>query len=102
MDRKRLFFRRLHMSSEFSGRHGTVFAVSQVRHRAQQNARGETNPCLLFRRTAMQTLLIKDLLINEELDSNAMAAIQGGRIKVPTNLPIEWQISFWNIDPAFV
>jgi hypothetical protein len=50
----------------------------------------------------MQTLLIKDLLINEELDSNAMAAIQGGRIKVPTNLPIEWQISFWNIDPAFV
>jgi hypothetical protein len=50
----------------------------------------------------MHTLMIKDLSINEELDSEAMAAIEGGRIKVPTNLSIEQQIEFWNIDPAFI
>ena len=30
----------------------------------------------------MQSLLIKDLPHNEELDSNAMATIQGGRMKI--------------------
>jgi hypothetical protein len=50
----------------------------------------------------MQALLIEDLPINEELDSNAMAAIQGGMIKLPTHLSIEEAIKFWDIDPAFV
>jgi hypothetical protein len=50
----------------------------------------------------MRTLLIEDLPINEELDSNAMAAIQGGRIKLPTVLSVEDQIRFWDIDPAFL
>jgi len=50
----------------------------------------------------MQTLLIEDLPINEQLDSNALAAIQGGRMKIPTVLTVEQQIEFWNIDPAFV
>jgi hypothetical protein len=33
---------------------------------------------LLFRRTAMTTLMIKDLSLTEELDSKAMAAVHGG------------------------
>ena len=47
----------------------------------------EPNPKALadlnFRRPAMQTLLIKELSLNEELDSRAMAALQGGRMKIP-------------------
>jgi hypothetical protein len=31
----------------------------------------------------MQSLPIKDLPLNEEMDSNAMATIQGGRMKIP-------------------
>jgi len=50
----------------------------------------------------MRTLLIEDLSIDEELDSEAMAAIQGGRMKLPTHLSLEDQIRFWDIDPAFI
>ncbi len=50
----------------------------------------------------MHTLLIEDLPMEEELDSAAMTAIHGGRIKLPTHLSIEDQIRFWDIDPAFI
>ena len=50
----------------------------------------------------MHTLLIEDLPMDRELDSEAMAAIQGGRMKLPAHLSIEDQIRFWDIDPAFL
>ncbi len=50
----------------------------------------------------MHTLMIEDLLTDKELDSEAMAAIQGGRMKLPIQLSLEDQIRFWDIDPAFL
>jgi hypothetical protein len=52
----------------------------------------------------METLTIKDLPLNEEIDSNDMAAIEGGRMKPLGSHPpligpptiIEGTISVWN------
>jgi hypothetical protein len=42
----------------------------------------------------MQNLPIKDLPLNEEMDSDTMAAIQGGRMKIPglngANTALPW------------
>jgi hypothetical protein len=36
-----------------------------------------------FRRTAMTTLLIKDLLVSKEIDSESMLKVHGGMMKLP-------------------
>ncbi|HJV73551.1 MAG TPA: hypothetical protein VJ654_04970 [Noviherbaspirillum sp.] len=41
------------------------------------------NPLNLFRRIAMNTLTITDLPVTEELNNDAMAAVQGGMMKLP-------------------
>jgi len=58
--------------------HGGVAAVSQ--HRAAKR-RTETKPSTTSE--THQSLMINDLLRSEELDSAAMAAIQGGRAIAP-------------------
>jgi hypothetical protein len=59
---------------------GAVSAASP----AQQIA-AETIPFTCFRRTVMQP--IKDLPRNEQMDSDDMAAIEGGRMKIKTLPP---------------
>jgi len=44
--------------------------------------------------------MIKDLSLNEEMDSNDMAAIHGGIIKIQNALPIAEQIKLFDIEPS--
>ena len=62
----------------------------QCMKRAQTMLTSNPNP---FRRTAMKTLMIKDLSRHEALDGKAKAAVRGGMYK---DMPKYWSSSYYD------